>query len=73
MKGATQTVDDQCCQCFAVDVFGDDQQRLALLDDLFQHRNHVLDVADLLFEDQHISVFEDGFHRPESVTKYGDK
>ena len=49
-------------QGFAVNIFSDDQQRLALLNHFFQHRDHVLDVADLLFEDQDVSVFEDGFH-----------
>ena len=58
LEGAAEPVDDQRRQGFAVDVFGDDQQRLALLNDCFQQRNQVLDVGDLLLEDQHVGIFE---------------
>ena len=45
LERAAEPVDDQRRQGFAFDVFGDDQQRLALLDDRFEQRHQVLDVA----------------------------
>ena len=50
LERAAELVDDQRGQGFAFDVFGDDQQRLARVDDRFQHRHHFLDVGDLLLE-----------------------
>ena len=43
LEGATDLVDHQGGQGFALDVLGDDQQRLAGLDDLLQQRQQVLD------------------------------
>src|SRR5690606_37083673 len=63
LEGAPQLVDHQRREGFAFDVFGDDQQRLAALHDFLQDRHEVLDVGDLLFVDQHVSVLEDDFHR----------
>ena len=47
LEGATDLVDDQRRQGLAVDVLGDDQQRLAGLHDLLQQRQQVLDRGDL--------------------------
>ena len=52
VEHAAELVDDQQRQRFALDVFGDDQQRLAGLGDLLQHRHQVAEVADLLLVDQ---------------------
>ena len=42
---AAELVDHQHGQRFAIDVFGHDQQRLARVDDLLQHRHQFLDVG----------------------------
>ena len=62
LEGATDLVDDQGRQCFAVDVLGDDEQRLARLHDLLQDREQVLDRRDLGVDDQDVSVLEDCLH-----------
>ena len=43
LEGAADLVDDQGGQRLALDVLGDDQQRLAGLDDLLQQRQQILD------------------------------
>ena len=48
---AAELVDDQDRQRFALDVLGDDQQRLAGLGDLLQQRQQVADVGELLLVD----------------------
>ena len=45
LERAAEPVDDQRGQGLAFDVFGDDQQRLALLDDCFEQRHQLLDAA----------------------------
>ena len=60
---AAELVDDQRGQSFALDILGNDQQRLAGVDDFFEDGDEVLDVGDFLFVDQHVGVFVDGFHR----------
>ena len=62
-EGAAQLVDDQGGQGLALDLLGDDQQRLARLRHLLEHRHQILDRADLLLVDQDVSVFENRFHR----------
>ena len=52
---AAEAVDDQRGQGLAVDVLGDDQQRLARVDHLLQHRHQLLDVGDLLLVDEDVS------------------
>jgi hypothetical protein len=47
LEGATDLVDDERGQGLAVDVLGDDEQRLARLHDLLQQREQVLDRRDL--------------------------
>src|SRR5690606_34541319 len=59
-QDAADVVHNQRGQCFAFDVFSDDQQRTAGLGDLFQDRQQVADVADFLVENQDIRIFQDG-------------
>ena len=58
LQDATQFVDDQRCQSFAFDVFGDDQQWQASLGNLFQQRDQRLGAADLFFAEQNPAVVE---------------
>src|SRR5208282_6929434 len=62
VQGAAQLVDHQGGQGFAVDVFGDDDQRTAALGNLLEQRQKVLHAADLLFVDEDDGVFKNGFH-----------
>jgi len=62
VKRATQLIDDQSGQRFTFHFFGDDQERLAGAGDLFEQRQQILHVADLLFVDQDVGIFENGFH-----------
>ena len=62
LEGAAQLVDDDRRERLALEVLGDDQQRLAGLDDLLEHRQDVLDGADLLVRDQDVRILEQGFH-----------
>src|SRR5262249_28100639 len=62
LQRATQLVDHQGRQGFALNVLGNDQQRLAVLRDLLEQGKQVLHRADLLFVDQDVSVLEYGFH-----------
>src|SRR5690606_25565956 len=62
LEGAADLVDDQGRERLAVDVLGDDQQRLARLHDLLQDRQQVLDVGDLLVGHEDVGVLEDGLH-----------
>ena len=62
VERAADLVDDQGRQRLAVDVLGDDQQRLAGLDDLLQHRQDVGDGRDLALVDEDVGVLDDGLH-----------
>src|SRR5476649_408841 len=59
-QDAADVVDHQGRQCFAFDVFGDDQQRTASLGDLFQYRQQVTDVGDFLVAQQDEWIVQDG-------------
>src|SRR5437762_6038012 len=61
-EGAAELVDDDRRARLALDVLGDDQQRLAGLDDRLEHRQQVLDGPDLLVRDQDVRVVEHGLH-----------
>ena len=60
---AAQFVHDESRERFALDFFRDDEQRFAGLGNLFEDRQQVLQVRDLLFVIQNVSVFEFRFHR----------
>ena len=62
LEAAAQLVDHQGCQGFALDVFGDDQERLARLDDQLEQRHHRLQRAELLLVDQDDRILELGDH-----------
>ena len=62
VEGAAQLVDDQRRQRLTVDVLGQDHQRLALLRDLLQHRQDVLDRGDLLVGNQDERIVELRLH-----------
>ncbi len=60
-EGAADLVDDEGGECLALDVLGQHHERLAGLHDLLEHRQHVVDRADLLVGDQDVGVLEDRF------------
>src|ERR687894_448362 len=62
LEGPADLVHDQGGQGLALDVLGDDGQRLARLHDLLQQREQVLHRADLAVDDEHVRVVEDGLH-----------
>ena len=62
LEGAAQLVDDDRGERLALHVLGHDQQRAAALDDLLEHRQDVLDRADLLVRDQDVRVVQDRLH-----------
>ena len=59
VERAADLVDHERGEGLALDVLGDDQQRLAGLHDLLEHRQQVLDRADLAVDEQHVRVLED--------------
>src|SRR3954449_1453989 len=61
-EGAAQLVHDEGREGLALDVLGDDQQRLAGLDDLLQDREDVPDGADLLVGDEDERILEGRLH-----------
>ncbi len=62
VERAADLVDDQGRQRLAVDVLGEDEQRLAGADDLLQQREQVGDRGDLALVEQDVGVVEDGLH-----------
>ncbi len=61
-EGAAQLVDDEGREALALDVLGDDQQRLAALHDLLEHRQDVPHGADFLVGDEHVGVLQHRLH-----------
>ena len=59
---AAQLVDDERRERFALDVFGDDEQRLLHLDDLLEQRQDVGDRRDLALGHENVRIVEHGFH-----------
>ena len=62
LQRAAQLVDHQRRQRLAVDVLGDDEQRLARAGDLLEQRQQVLHVRDLLLVDEDEGVLEHRLH-----------
>ena len=74
LERAAQLVDDQRRERLAVDVLGDDEERLALLGDLLEQREELLHVRDLLLVDEDVGVVRaTASMRSASVTKYGER
>ena len=61
-EGAAELVDHERREGLALDVLGNDHDRLASLHDLLEHREQVPDRADLLVGDEDVRVVEDRFH-----------
>ena len=62
LEAAAQLVDDQGRQRLAIDVFGDDQQRLAGLHDRFEDRQHRLQRRQLLLVEEDVGLLEFRHH-----------
>ena len=62
VERAAELVDDERGERLALDVLGDDEERLLLLGDRLEHREEVLHVGDLLLGDEDVGVLEDGLH-----------
>ncbi len=62
VQDASKLVDDKHGQRFALDIFGNDEQRLTGLGHLFQERQHVADVGQLLLMDEDQAVFQLRLH-----------
>ena len=59
VEDAAELVDDQRRQRLALDVLGDDQERLARLGHLLEQGDQVAEVADLLLVEEDQGVLED--------------
>ena len=62
LQSAAKLVDDYGCQRLALDILGDDQQRLAGLGNLLQNREQVLHGRDLLVVDENVCLLQHGLH-----------
>ena len=62
LQAAAQLVDDQRGQRLALDLLGDDQQRLAGLHDRFEHRQQRLQAGQLLLVDEDVGLLQLGDH-----------
>src|SRR5690606_31106117 len=62
VQGAAELVQDEGGERFALDVLGDDHERLAGLDDLLEDGQEVLQRADLLLVDEDVGVLEHRLH-----------
>ena len=62
LQRAAQFVDNQGCQRFAVDVFGDDHQRTSVLCGGFEHAHQLFHRRNLFVGNQDQRLFEHGFH-----------
>ena len=61
LEDAAHLVDDERRERFAFDVFGDDEERLALFADRFEERNQRFDRRNFFFEDENERVFKFDF------------
>ena len=62
LERATDLVDDQRGEGLALDVLGDDRERLARLHDLLEDRQQVLHRRDLAVDDEDVRVLEHRLH-----------
>src|SRR5262249_27226422 len=62
LEPAAQLVDDERGKCLALDVLGDDHQRLARLHHRLEYRQHGLQAGELLLVQEDIGVLELGDH-----------
>ena len=62
VQGAAQAVDDQGGQSLTLDILSHDQQLHAILHDLLQQRNQILNHADLLIGDQDGGIVQNSLH-----------
>ena len=62
LERAADLVDDEGGEGLALDVLGDDHERLAGLHDLLEHRQQVAHGGDLRADEQDVGVLEDRFH-----------
>jgi len=60
LEGAADLVDDERGEGLSLDVLGDDQERLAGLDDLLQQGQEVLDVRDLGVNEEDVGLLQHG-------------
>src|SRR5688500_15186207 len=58
LQDSTDVVHDERREGFALDVFGDHEQRTARLRDAFEHRQHFADVRDLFVDEQDVGLLE---------------
>ena len=61
VQGTAELVDDQSGECFAFDVFSNDEEGLAATGNLLEQGQQILHGADLLFVDQDVGIVENGF------------
>src|SRR3954470_11705520 len=62
VEHAAELIDDERRERLAFDILSDDHERLPLLARLFQNWEHLAEIADLLFVDQDVCVFENALH-----------
>ena len=62
LERTTQTVHHQCCKCFAVDIFSNDEQRTAALGSLFENGKHILEDRDFLVENENEGMIHLALH-----------
>ena len=61
-EGTTEFVYYEGCQCFAFNVFSDDEQFTTTLNNFFQNRHNVLNHGDFAVSDEHQGVVQNSFH-----------
>ena len=62
LQAAAQTVDHEGGQGFALDIFSDDKERTAGVDDFLKHGQQVLHSADFLVVDENVGVVVGALH-----------
>ena len=61
-EGAAQFIDNQSCQSFTFNIFGNNKQFTAALDNFFQYRHNILNHSDFAVCDKYERVIENSFH-----------